>query len=156
MKLNTLDPVIQGKRVALVDDSIVRGTTSQQIVQSLFEAGAKEVHFLVCSPPVRFPDFYGVDTPTQNNLIAATKSLAEIKEFIGATSMYYLSLDGLISAIGLPPKQLCTSCFTGDYPIDLHERKTEVQFGLENNLESYSDKSHGKEYFKEKVVYNHL
>lgn len=156
MKLNTLDPVIQGKRIALIDDSIVRGTTSQQIVQSLYEAGAKEVHFLVCSPPVRFPDFYGVDTPKQDKLIAATKSLSEIREFIGATSMYYLSLDGLISAIGLARKQLCTSCFTGEYPIHLHERDIEVKFDLKHDLDSFSDKSYGKQFFKDKVIFNHF
>ncbi len=130
LKLSPLYEAIKGKKVVLIDDSIVRGTTSQQIVGTLFEAGATEVHFLISSPPVRFPDFYGIDTPVQKDLIAATKTEAEIQKFIGATSIHYLSLDGLLRATGLDPKLFCTSCFTGDYPLDIQERAKEVCFDL--------------------------
>jgi amidophosphoribosyltransferase len=88
----------------------------------IFEAGAKEVHFLVSSPPVRYPDFYGIDIPRQDDLIASRKSVDEICDYLGATSLSYLSLEGMISATGLPADRFSTSCFTGVYPIDLHER----------------------------------
>ena len=126
-KLSALPKVIKGKRVVVFDDSIVRGTTSRQIVKMLFEAGAKEVHFLVASPPVKYPDFYGIDTPRQKDLIAATKSVEEIQKYLGATSLRYLSYEGMIRATGIPESQFCTSCFTGVYPIDIKERAKEIQ-----------------------------
>ena len=121
LKLNVLSSVVRGKKVVLIDDSIVRSTTSKQIVEMVFKAGAKEVHFLSASPPVKFPDFYGIDTPEQENLIASTKTVDEICDIIGATSLGYLSLDGLIKAIGVSKDKLSTSCFTGEYPIDIGE-----------------------------------
>lgn len=127
LKLTPLPEVIKGKRIVLIDDSIVRGTTSKQIVQALFEAGAKEVHFLISSPPIKYPDFYGIDTPKQHKLIAAEKSVEEIREFIGATSLYYLSLDGLVKSTGLPKDRFSLSCFIGEYPIDLKEKKDDVK-----------------------------
>ncbi|MBI4093833.1 amidophosphoribosyltransferase [Candidatus Kaiserbacteria bacterium] len=126
-KLTPLTSVIRGKRVAVMDDSIVRGTTSKQIVAMLFEAGAKEVHFLVSSPPVKFPDFYGIDTPKQSDLIAANKSVEEIEKYLGATSLRFLSYKGMIEATGLPESVFSTSCFTGIYPIDIRERAKEIQ-----------------------------
>ena len=126
LKLIPLKKILRGKRIALIDDSIVRGTTSKRLVQALFRAGAKEVHFLVSSPPVRFPDFYGIDTPKQKELIASNKTVEEIRKFLGATSLSYLSLSGLIKSIGLPKDHLSTSLFTGIYPIDLKERTSEV------------------------------
>jgi len=128
MKFTVISSLVAGKRVALIDDSIVRGTTSRQIIKMIFEAGAKEVHFLSVSPPVRFPDFYGIDTPNQKNLIAAIKTIDEIREYLGATEVHYLSLDGLVRAIGLPRENLCLSCFNGEYPIDLGERMTDVSY----------------------------
>jgi amidophosphoribosyltransferase len=127
IKLTPLPEVIAGKKVVVIDDSIVRGTTSRQIVQMLFEAGAKEVHFLVSSPPVRFPDFYGIDTPSQKDLIGAQKTPKEIREFLGATYLHFLSYDGMIRATGVHPDMFSTSCFTGEYPIDIKERAREVQ-----------------------------
>ncbi|OGG73674.1 hypothetical protein A3A40_03360 [Candidatus Kaiserbacteria bacterium RIFCSPLOWO2_01_FULL_54_20] len=126
-KLTALPEILRGKRVVVFDDSIVRGTTSRQIVKMLFEAGAKEVHFLVASPPVKFPDFYGIDTPKQSDLIAATKSVDEIEKYLGATSLRYLSYDGMIAATGLSADQFSTSCFNGVYPIDIGARAKEVQ-----------------------------
>jgi len=126
-KLTPLPYIIAGKRVIIVDDSIVRGTNSRQIVKMVFDAGASEVHFLVASPPVKYPDFYGIDTPQQEKLLAATKSLEEMRKFLGATSLHFLSYEGLIQATEIPENQLCTSCFTGVYPIDIGERAKEVR-----------------------------
>lgn len=126
-KLSPIVEEIRGKRVVVIDDSIVRGTTSKQIVKILFESGAREVHFLSSSPPVRYPDFYGIDTPHQDDLIAAVKSIPEICTYLGATSVQYLSLDGLLRATGVPVGDLCTACFTGEYPIDIGERSQEVR-----------------------------
>jgi amidophosphoribosyltransferase len=130
LKLIPLREVLKGKKIALVDDSIVRGNTSRKLIKALFKAGAKEVHFLVSSPPIRFPDFYGIDTPKQKDLIAATHTVEQIRKFLGATSLYFLSLDGLIKSIGLPKDQLSTSFFTGIYPIDLKERLREINYDV--------------------------
>ncbi len=121
-KLNIVPELVKGKRVALVDDSIVRGTTSKEIVKALFEAGALEVHFLSMSAPIKFPDFYGINTPNQKDLIAANLTEGEVCEFLGATSLHYLSLDGMIAATELPEHMFSTSCFTGRYPIDIGKR----------------------------------
>ncbi|KKU50353.1 MAG: Amidophosphoribosyltransferase [Parcubacteria group bacterium GW2011_GWA1_47_10] len=130
LKLIPLQKMLKGKSIAVIDDSIVRGTTSKKLVKRLFLAGAKEVHFLVSSPPVRFPDFYGMDTPKQKKLIASSKTVEEVRKFLGATSLHYLSLPGLIKSIGLPEGRLCTSFFTGEYPIDLKERAKEVNHNV--------------------------
>ena len=127
IKLTPLPEVISGKKVVVIDDSIVRGTTSRQLVAAIKEAGAQEVHFLVSSSPVRYPDFYGIDTPDQKDLIAARKSPEDIKEYLGSTSLHYLSFDGMVRATGLPLSVFNTSCFTGDYPIDIKERAKEVK-----------------------------
>ena len=130
LKLNPMKHVLQGKKVIVIDDSIVRGTTSKQIIKMIRNAGAKEVHLLVSSPPVKFPDFYGINTPDQKELIAAFKKIPEIEKELGVDSIHYLSLKGLIRAIGLPEDVLCTSCFTGNYPVDIGERATEVDFSI--------------------------
>lgn len=128
LKLNPLPSVLKGKRIVLIDDSIVRGTTSGEIVRLLRQAGTKEIHFFVSSPPVRFPDFYGINTPDQSELIAANKTIPEIKNFIKADSLSFLSLKGLIKAIGLPKKNICTSCFTGEYPINIGFNKNKIEY----------------------------
>ncbi|MDO8552104.1 MAG: amidophosphoribosyltransferase [bacterium] len=125
-KLTPIAEVIKGKRVAVIDDSIVRGTTSRKIVEMLFGAGASEVHFLVSSPPIMFPDFYGIDTPKQKNLLASDKSILEMKSYLGATSLNFLSYIGMIKATGISEDQFSTSCFTGEYPIDIKERMKEI------------------------------
>jgi len=130
LKLTPLSNVIRGKKIAVMDDSIVRGTTSKQIVKMLFDAGAKEVHFLVSSAPIRFPDFYGIDTPNQTELIASKKTIKEICKFLGATSLSYLSIDSMVAATGLPKKHLSLSSFDGVYPIDIHERKKEINYDV--------------------------
>lgn len=127
MKLNPLATHLRGKDVILIDDSIVRGTTTKQIVKMLRGVGVKSVHIRVSSPPVKYPDFYGIDTPNQDKLIAFRKSVSEICKHVGADSLEFLSYDGMIEAIGLPEDQLCTACFSGNYPIDLLDRAKEVK-----------------------------
>jgi len=117
LKFNPLPEMLDGKRLVVVDDSIVRGTTTPKVVNLLKRAGTKEVHMRICAPPILYPCFYGVDMATRQELIAARKSIPEIREFIGADSLGYLSLEGLIKAIGLPEDIFCMSCFTGNYPI---------------------------------------
>lgn len=117
MKLNPLKDVLEGQRLIIVDDSIVRGTTSRKLVKALRDAGAKEVHMRVSSPPVTHPCFYGIDTDDQKQLIAATKSVDEIAAQIGVDSLAYLSWEGMLEATQQDPSQFCSACFTGDYPI---------------------------------------
>lgn len=125
MKLSAVSGVVQGKKVVMVDDSIVRGTTSKRIVQLLRDAGATEVHVRIASPPFRFPDFYGIDVPDRKELIAANYSVEEIREIIGADSLAFLSVDGTVESIGLnfdaPYKGLCMAYFTGEYPSPLYD-----------------------------------
>jgi len=117
LKFNPLPQVLEGKRVVVVDDSIVRGTTTPKVVELLRRAGAKEVHMRICAPPIRYPCFFGVDMATRWELIAAQKTIPEVRDFIGADSLGYLSIDGLIKAVALPKDIFCLACFTGDYPI---------------------------------------
>lgn len=121
MKLNPLKDVLNGKRVVIVDDSIVRGTTSRKIVKALRDAGATEVHMRISSPPVTHPCFYGIDTDTQDQLIAATKSVEEISQQIGVDTLAYLSWKGMLEATGADTNSFCSACFTGDYPIPVPE-----------------------------------
>jgi amidophosphoribosyltransferase len=125
LKLNPVRSLLEGKRVVLIDDSIVRGTTSRKIVRMIRSAGAKEVHMRISCPPTISPCFYGVDTPSKKELIAANKSVEEIREFIGADSLAYLSLSGLKDACGDGEKTTyCTACYTGHYPtnwVDVEE-----------------------------------
>ena len=117
LKFNPLPQMLDGQRLVVVDDSIVRGTTTPSVVKLLKRAGAKEVHMRICAPPIRYPCFFGVDMATRRELIAAQKSIPEICSFIGADSLGYLSIEGLIKAVALPRDIFCLACFTGDYPI---------------------------------------
>lgn len=117
IKFNPMKRIITGKRIVIVDDSIVRGTTMKKIVEVLRKNGAREIHLRICSPPIRWPCFFGVDTPNRKQLIAAEKSVLQIKKFIGADSLHYLSLEGLIKASGQNKDNLCSACFTGKYPM---------------------------------------
>jgi amidophosphoribosyltransferase len=125
LKLNPVHNLLEGKRVVLIDDSIIRGTTSRKIVRMVRGAGAKEVHLRISCPPTISPCFYGVDTPSKSELIAANQSIEEIRRFIEADSLAYLSLDGLYSAVQAENKLgYCTACYTGNYPtqwIDVDE-----------------------------------
>lgn len=116
LKLNAVPDVVSGKRVIMVDDSIVRGTTSKKIVQMLREAGATEVHMIVASPPTKFPCYYGIDTSRREELIANTMSNEEIRNFIGADSLHYISMEGMFTAMKNQADIYCAACFSGDYP----------------------------------------
>ncbi|OEH93400.1 amidophosphoribosyltransferase [Bacillus solimangrovi] len=124
MKLSPVRGIVEGKRVVMVDDSIVRGTTSRRIVQMLRQAGAKEVHVRISSPPIISPCYYGIDTSTSSELIASSKSIDEICELIGADSLSYLSVDGMIEAVGRKDSGAncghCLACFTGNYPTEIY------------------------------------
>ncbi len=117
LKFNPLSQIIAGKKLIVVDDSIVRGTTTPRVVNLLRKAGAAEIHLRICAPPIRYPCFFGVDMAARWQLIAARKTVPEIKEYLGVDSLGYLSLDGLIRAVGLPRDIFCLACFTGAYPI---------------------------------------
>ncbi|HEX4489688.1 MAG TPA: amidophosphoribosyltransferase [Acidimicrobiia bacterium] len=121
IKLNPLPSNVKGKRVIVVDDSIVRGTTTRETIALLREAGATEVHFRVSSPPYKWPCFYGLDTGKRSDLLAADMSVGEIKDFLGVDSLGYLELDRLIAATGAGAEGFCTACFTGDYPVPVPE-----------------------------------
>jgi len=117
VKLNPVRSILDGKRVVLVDDSLVRGTTSRKIVKMMKAAGAKEIHLRISCPPTVSPCFYGIDTPRRSELIAATHTLEEIRKYIEADSVGYLSLEGLLSSGGSRRESYCTSCYTGQYPV---------------------------------------
>ncbi len=119
LKLTPLREVIADKRLVVVDDSIVRGTTTRQIVRLLFEAGAREVHMRITAPPIRYPCHYGIDMATQRELVAAHHTVEDVRQQIGATSLGYLSIEGLAQAIGQPRSRFCLACFNGEYPIPI-------------------------------------
>jgi amidophosphoribosyltransferase len=116
LKLNPIKDLINGRSVVLVDDSIVRGTTSKKLVQMVREAGAKEVHMRISCPPTISSCYYGVDTPSKDDLIAAQMSVEDVAKYIGADSLGYLSLEGMLESIGIDPESSCTACWTGKYP----------------------------------------
>jgi amidophosphoribosyltransferase len=125
---------VRGNRIVLLDDSVVRGTTSRKIVQMMFEAGAREVHLRVSSPPITHPDFYGIDTPRTSELLAANMTVAEMRDYIGATSLAFLSVDGIYRALGHERRdarspQYTDHCFTGDYPTDLVDQNGTAHSG---------------------------
>ncbi len=130
VKLNPVRDLISGRRVVLIDDSIVRGTTSKKIVRMVREAGASEVHMRISCPPTVSPCYYGVDTPNREELIAAQKSVEEIRRFIEADSLGYLSLEGMLEACGFPAATSCVACWTGQYPTRI-TREAETQFARE-------------------------
>jgi len=126
LKLNPVRRMLEGKRVVLVDDSLVRGTTSRKIVRLVREAGATEVHVRISCPPTISPCYYGVDTPRRDELIAAQQSTEEIRDFLGADSLGYLSLDSLRAAVSDSSRKFCTSCYTGSYPTELVQLEVEA------------------------------
>ena len=130
LKLNPLPDAVRGRRLVVVDDSIVRGTTTRQIVQVLRETGAVEVHLRITSPPVRWPCFYGIDMSTRGELVAAGREVDEVRDFVGADSLAYLSLDALVATTQAPKGAFCRACFDGEYPIPVGEREPS-KFALE-------------------------
>jgi amidophosphoribosyltransferase len=131
LKLNPLKSAIEGKRLVVCDDSIVRGNTTQKLVQLLRDAGAAEVHMRITSPPVAWPCFYGIDTDTQEQLIASSHSVEETRAHIGADSLAYLSLDAMVAATGAPKDSFCMACFDGAYPIEIPDSVRKGKLSLE-------------------------
>jgi amidophosphoribosyltransferase len=131
LKLNPLKHIIKDKRLVVVDDSIVRGNTSKQLVQLLRDAGAAEVHMRLTSPPVKWPCFYGIDTDTQEQLIASSHTVEETCAFIGADSLAYLPLEDLVASTGCPAEEFCRACFDGEYPIEVPESVRRGKLALE-------------------------
>jgi amidophosphoribosyltransferase len=132
LKLNPLPENIAGKRLVVVDDSIVRGTTTRQVVSMLREAGAAEIHFRVSSPPYRHPCFYGMDTGRRGELLAADLSVGEIREYLGVDSLAYLELEHLTAATGAPAESFCTACLSNDYPVPVGITEGDVKLVLED------------------------
>jgi amidophosphoribosyltransferase len=131
VKLNPVRSILENKRVVLVDDSIVRGTTSRKIVKMVRAAGAREVHVRISCPPTISPCFYGVDTPSRSELIGATHTVEEIRDFLEADSLGYLSHQGLMTAVGDGNTSYCSSCYTGYYPVEFpRDEKTYLQLAL--------------------------
>ncbi|KXU01012.1 Amidophosphoribosyltransferase [Streptococcus constellatus] len=141
MKLSAVSGVVKGKRVVMIDDSIVRGTTSRRIVQLLKEAGATEVHVAIASPPLKYPCFYGIDIQTRRELIAANHSVEETRQIIGADSLTYLSIDSLIDSIGLetnaPNGGLCVAYFDGKYPTPIYDYEKDYRRSLDEKVSFY-------------------
>ena len=144
MKLNPVREVIAGRRVVVVDDSIVRGNTTRQIVTMLREAGAREVHMRISSPPIRWPCFYGIDMPDQDELIAARMSVDEVRAHIDADSLGYLSVEGMVQATNVPPESFCTACFTSRYPIEIPTEELRNKHVLEPPQKQASEWYAGK------------
>jgi amidophosphoribosyltransferase len=136
MKLNPLREVIEGRRLVVVDDSIVRGNTTRQIVQMLRQAGAREVHMRISSPPIKWPCFYGIDMPDQNELIGARLKVEDIEEHVGADSLAYLSLEGMLGATHVPADGFCTACFSSDYPVTVPAHELRNKLVLEQPSET--------------------
>ena len=134
LKFNPLQSILQGKRILLVDDSIVRGTTTPKVIKLLRKGGAKEVHMRVCAPPIRHPCFLGVDMATRSELIAAQKTIPQIKDYIGADSLGYLSIEGLVKAVGLPRQNFCLACFTGEYPMPVQLEMDKLALEIDKSL----------------------
>lgn len=131
MKLNPIEASVRGRRVVLVDDSIVRGTTSSKVIELLRRSGAAEVHMVVASPPFSHPCYFGIDVPTSGELIASHRSVDEIRRIIGADSLSYLSFEALYRAVGIEGERLCAACFSGGYPISIDEAAMPPQDFLE-------------------------
>ena len=119
VKLNPMREMLEGRRVVVVDDSIVRGTTSRKIVRMIRSSGAREVHMRISSPPIKWPCYYGIDTPTRGELIGASHSVDEVRRYVGADSLGYLSLEGMLKATGADPSHFCHACFTGNYRVGI-------------------------------------
>ena len=132
MKLTPLKESLAGRRVVMVEDSIVRGTTTGPTIKMIRDAGAVEVHVRIASPPYRYPCFYGIDTASQNELIAAKLSVDEIRDYIGADSLGYLSLQGLTRAIGVKKENFCRACLDGKYPISVSDAAKLQKFIFED------------------------
>jgi amidophosphoribosyltransferase len=130
IKLNAVRSALEGKRVVVIDDSIIRGTTMRKIVQMLRRAGAKEVHVRISAPPTEYSCYYGIDTPTREELVASATTVGEIRRFITADSLGYLSVEGMHAAASSAQKTYCDACFTGNYPVEIPDETHPPQLPL--------------------------
>ena len=142
LKHNPNKSVIKNKKILLIDDSIVRGTTSKKIVSMLYDAGAKEVHMKISSPPIKYPDYYGIDTPVKEELLAANNTVDQMRKIIGVKTLSFLSIDGVYKALGYEKRdilnpQFTDHCFTGDYPVEPIDSKNQKE--KNNQLSLLSD-----------------
>jgi len=140
IKFNTVEGVLNGKKVVVVEDSIVRGTTLRSLTKLLRDAGAKEVHIRVSSPPIKYPCFYGLDFPSEDDLIANNMSIEEMRDYLNVDSLHYLSHEGLLSAAYLPNDYFCSACFSGNYPVAIHDKKHQNKSKFENGFSDESTK----------------
>ena len=124
LKLNVIGEIVDGKRLIVVDDSVVRGTTTREKMKQIREAGASEIHLRISCPPIKNPCYFGVDFATKEQLIAHEKTVEEIRRFLGVDSLHFLSLDGLLSTMRHEPSSYCTACFSGEYRIDVEKPTT--------------------------------
>ncbi len=143
LKFNVVESVVKGKRVVVVDDSIMRGTTMRKIIKMFRRAGAKEVHVRISAPPTRFPCFYGIDIPTHSELIAATHTIEEVRKYLRVDSIEYMTIDTMIDAINRPDQKFCKACFNGDYPCPLEEHDDDEE---DDNLKFQFDEGNGEYY----------
>jgi amidophosphoribosyltransferase len=134
IKFSPVRSIIENKRVVVIDDSLVRGTTSKKIVQMLRKAGAKEVHFRLSSPPIKHPCFFGIDFPRKTELIANSLSMDELKAYLGVESIKYISYKGMLSSTGLKEDDYCTACFSGKYKVDFDKNFYKEQLETEPDL----------------------
>src|SRR5437868_5674840 len=133
LKLNPVEPILRGKRVVVIDDSIVRGTTSRKIMRMVRDAGAREVHLRIASPPTQWPCYYGIDTPTRRELIASSHGVDEIARYVTADTLGYLSIEGMLDAVAGErgkPENFCHACFSGKYAIPFSGRESRRQMRL--------------------------
>jgi len=142
MKFAPLKETLAGKKIVMVEDSIVRGTTTGPTIKMLKDAGAREVHVRISSPPIKYPCFYGIDMAKQKELIASGRTNDDIKDHIGADSLGYLSIPGLVKALGCRRDKFCLACFDGKYPIEIPEDLKVCKFALEDGGDQPAD--HGK------------
>jgi amidophosphoribosyltransferase len=131
MKLNIIEDLVRGKRIVVVDDSIVRGTTTRSKMRGLRRAGAKEIHLRISCPPIRHPCFYGIDFATTNELIAHNRTVEQIKDYLEVDSLAYLSLEGTIAATKIVKRDCCTACWSGEYKIPIDHQQTKLGFELD-------------------------
>lgn len=132
MKHNVVQAVVKGRRVILVDDSLIRGTTTKNLVRAIREKGAKEVHMRISCPPNRHPCYYGIDFPTKEELIAANHTIPEMEQMLGVDSLRYISIEGMLSAVSLPKHHYCTACFSGKYPIPMQDQVMDDKYSMDS------------------------
>jgi len=142
MKHNVVTDVVKGKRIILVDDSLIRGTTTKNLVRTLRENGAREVHMRISCPPNRFPCYYGIDFPTKEELLAANHSIEEMEKMLGVDSLRYISIEGMLSVVKLPKHHYCAACFNGKYPIPMQDTVMEDKYSMDSLFKDEEEEEH--------------